>query len=328
MFKAIYLRQNDNKETLASVSELSESQLSDGDIRINVEYSTLNYKDALAITGTAPVVRSWPMVPGIDLAGVIESSEDPRWNVGDKVVVNGWGVGETRWGGLSQKAVMPAEFLTRLPRSFTTKQAMSIGTAGYTAGLCVLALKDAGIAPNAGEILVTGANGGVGSFATSLLSNKGYTVVASTGRLEESQRLLDLGAKTIVDRKNFSASGKPLQQERWAGVIDCVGSDTLANACASTRYGGAVIACGNAGGMDFRASVAPFILRGVRLIGVDSVKAPHELRNLAWRELAMGVDTGRINGIASEVTLEDAIEKTSALLEGKVLGRMVVNPLL
>jgi acrylyl-CoA reductase (NADPH) len=324
MFKAILLEQ-DGEATKARVTEIDDGQLPEGDVTVRVEYSTLNYKDGLAITGKSPVVRRWPMVPGIDLAGTVESSQNERFRPGDKVVLNGWGVGENHWGGLAQKARLPGRFLIPLPSGLSTRDAMAIGTAGYTAMLSVQALERAGVTPESGEILVTGANGGVGSFAIAILAGRGYRVVAATGRPEEAARLHDLGAAEIIDRQSLAEKGKPLQKERWAGAVDCVGSHTLANICAATKYGGTVAACGLAQGMDFPSSVAPFILRGVTLAGIDSVNAPLEKRLSAWECLAREVDAKVIGAIASEISLEQAIPTASALLEGKVKGRVIVN---
>ncbi|MFO1206149.1 MAG: MDR family oxidoreductase, partial [Burkholderiales bacterium] len=281
MFKAILITQTDSTRE-AKVTDIDEAQLPEGDVTVRVAYSTLNYKDGLALTGKAPVVRKYPMVPGIDYAGTVEASSHPEWKPGDQVVLNGWGVGEGYWGGLAQKARVRGDWLVPLPAAFTPKQAMSIGTAGYTAMLCVMALEKHGLKPADGEILVTGAGGGVGSVAVAVLAQLGFTVVASTGRTQEAEYLKSLGAAEIVDRAQFSAPGKPLQKERWAGAVDAVGSHTLANVCATTKYRGAVAACGLAQGMDFPATVAPFILRGVTLYGVDSVMCPKPERIEAW----------------------------------------------
>ena len=325
MFKAIWLEQQEGR-TVARLADVDEAALPDGDVTVAVDYSTLNYKDGLAITGKSPVVRKWPMVPGIDLAGTVVSSANPRFKAGDKVVLNGFGVGENRWGGLAQKARLPGDFLIPLPAGLSTRDAMAIGTAGYTAMLCVLALERAGVAPGAGDILVTGANGGVGSFAVTLLSKRGYRVVASTGRAEETARLLALGAAEVIDRATLSQQGQPLQKERWAGAVDSVGSHTLANVCAAMAYGGVVTACGLAQGMDFPASVAPFILRGVTLAGIDSVQAPLAKRIEAWDRLAKEVDAAAVSAIATEIPLAQAIPVAAELLEGRVKGRVIVNP--
>ncbi|MGY8900615.1 MAG: acrylyl-CoA reductase (NADPH) [Paraglaciecola sp.] len=309
----------------ASLQQIDDSVLPEGDVTIKVLYSTLNYKDGLAITGKSPVVRQFPLVPGIDLVGVVEHSVSADFKVGDVVINNGFGVGEKHSGGLAQKARMKSEWLIPLPANFSPKQAMIIGTAGYTAMLSVLALEKNGVTPDKGEILVTGANGGVGSFAISILSKLGYSVVASTGRLDESPYLKSLGANEVIHRETLSSPGKPLAKERWAGVIDSVGSHTLANACASTKYGGTVAACGLAQGMDFPASVAPFILRGVTLAGIDSVMRPIEDRKEAWQRLSDILEPSVFDDIAQEINLEQAIEAAAKLLDGEIRGRVVVN---
>ncbi|MGE5697471.1 MAG: MDR family oxidoreductase [Candidatus Sericytochromatia bacterium] len=324
MFSGILIEKDDSEQTVA-VKELDEAQLPDGDVSIDVEYSTLNFKDGLAITGRSPVVRKFPMVPGIDLAGVVTDSSHAEWTKGDAVVLNGWGVGETHWGGLAQRARLNGDWLVPLPAEFTTRQAMAIGTAGYTASLCVDALLDHGVSPDAGEVLVTGATGGVGSVAIALLARAGFKVAAATGKAAESEYLEKLGASTILDRAELAEKGKPLQKERWAGVVDAVGSHTLVNACAQTRYGGAVAACGLAQGMDFPATVAPFILRGVSLLGVDSVMAPKARRARAWERLARDLDGGALESIAQEIALADAIGAAADLMDGKVRGRIVVD---
>ena len=325
MFKAILLEQ-DGTQTKARIAQLDEARLPEGDVTVAVEYSTLNYKDGLAITGKSPVVRIWPMVPGIDFAGTVLASTNSRFGAGAKVVLNGWGVGENRWGGLAQKARVPGEFLIPLPKRLSTRDAMAIGTAGYTAMLSVQALERASILPDSGDVLVTGANGGVGSFAIAILAKRGYRVVASTGRLEESARLQRLGAAEVIDRQSLSDKGKPLQKERWAGAVDSVGSHTLANICAATKYGGVVAACGLAQGMDFPATVAPFILRGVTLAGIDSVNAPLAKRLPAWEALAREIDAKIIDAIVSQISLEQAIPTASLLLEGNIKGRVIVDP--
>lgn len=311
------------------LARIDEAQLPAGDVTVAVAYSTLNYKDGLAITGKSPVVRSFPMVPGIDLAGTVTDSSHPRFKAGDGVLLNGWGVGEVHWGGLAQKARLKGDWLLPLPAAFTPRQAMAIGTAGYTAMLCVQALQkhwaDAGVAPGSGEVLVTGAGGGVGSVAIALLSALGHTVVASTGRPQEAGYLQGLGAATVIDRAELSAPGKPMQKERWIGVVDAVGSHTLANACAATRYGGAVAACGLAQGMDLPASVAPFILRGVTLYGIDSVMAPMKRREAAWAGLAEHLDRAKLDALTQEIGLGEAIEAGARVLAGQVRGRLVVD---
>ena len=324
MFKGILINK-DESGYRASLGEIDEAQLPEGDVTVKVDWSTLNYKDGLAITGKMPVVRRFPMVPGIDFAGTVTASSHRNWQVGDAVILNGWGVGETHWGGLAQMARVSGDWLVARPKTFTARQAMAIGTAGYTAMLCVLALEKHGIKPSGGEILVTGANGGVGSVAIALLAKLGYTVVASTGRPEEAAHLQALGATSIIDRAELSAPGKPLGKERWAGVVDAVGSHTLANACATTKYRGAVAACGLAQGMDFPASVAPFILRGVTLYGIDSVMAPLAVRREAWGRLATDLDIDRLDAMTREIALGEAIETGIALLDGKVRGRVVVD---
>ena len=324
MFKAVLI-QKDEAGYRAGVTELDDAALPEGDVTVRVDFSTLNYKDGLAITGKGPVVRTFPMVPGIDLAGTVEASSHPGIAVGDAVVLNGWGVGEGHWGGLAQRARLKGDWLVPLPAAFTSRQAMAIGTAGYTAMLCVMALERHGVTPAQGEVLVTGANGGVGSVAVALLAKLGYTVVASTGRAQEADYLKALGAAEIVDRAQFSAPGKPLARERWAGAVDTVGSHTLANVCASMKYRGAVAACGLAQGMDFPSSVAPFILRGVTLAGVDSVMAPRAERLEAWRRLAQDLDVARLELMTHEIGLGGAVATAAALLEGKVRGRVVVD---
>ncbi|MDF0545320.1 oxidoreductase [Sphingobium sp. H39-3-25] len=324
MFSAILIEKTDEKQTV-SIAKVDESQLPEGDVTIDVEYSTLNYKDGLAITGKSPVVRKFPMVPGIDLVGTVRETSHADWKAGDKVVLNGWGVGEGHWGGLSQVARLKGDWLVPLPSAFTPKQAMAIGTAGYTAALCVEALVNAGIKPEQGEVLVTGATGGVGSVAVALLKKLGFTVVGSTGKATEGDYLKQLGADSFIDRAELSEKGKPLQKERWAGVVDSVGSFTLANACAQTRYGGAVAACGLAQGADFPATVMPFILRGVRLLGVDSVMAPKAKRLAAWERLARDLDPSLLEVIAHEISLGEAVAAASDLLDGKVRGRVIVD---
>ena len=324
MFKALLITKNESAQAV-SITEVDEAQLPEGAVTVRVEYSTMNYKDGLAITGKSPVVRKFPMVPGIDFAGVVEASSSDQWKAGDRVVLNGWGVGETHWGGLAQKARVNADWLLRLPEKFSAKQAMAIGTAGYTASLCVDALEKHGVTPDKGEVLVTGASGGVGSVAIALLSHLGFKVVASSGKASEADYLTSLGAKQIIDRAELSAPGKPLQKEKWAAVVDCVGSHTLANACAQTRYGGVVAACGLAQGMDFTASVAPFILRGVSLLGIDSVMAPRALRETAWNRLARDLDISALDAISTLVGLSEAERIAGDIIAGKIRGRVVVD---
>ncbi len=309
----------------ATLTELGDDRLPDGDVTVAVEFSTINYKDALALTNRSPVVRRWPMVPGIDGAGTVVSSTHPDWKPGDRWLLNGWGVGETHWGCLAQRARLHGDWLLPVPPAFTTRQAMSLGTAGYTAALCVLAIERHGARPEQGEVLVTGASGGVGSVAIRLLAKRGWTVVASTGKTAEADYLRELGAAEVVDRQALSEPGKPLQKERWAAVVDSVGSHTLANACAQTRWGGVVAACGLAGGMDFPTTVAPFILRGVTLAGIDSVMQPLAARRIAWQRLAEGLDAASLDRIAREVPLRDAESVARDLLAGAVRGRVVVR---
>ena len=321
--KAILIEKDDNGQHV-SLTDVAEDHLPAGDVTVRVEYSTLNYKDALAITGKSPVVRSFPMVPGIDFAGTVEASDDPAYKPGDQVVLNGWGVGETHWGGLAQKARVKAGWLVPLQAPFTPRQAMGIGTAGYTAMLCVMALERNGVSPDKGEVLVTGAAGGVGSVAVAILAKLGYHVVAATGRPEEAEFLTGLGAKEIVNRDQFTQPGRPLAKERWAGAIDVVGGQVLANVLAATKYRGAVAACGLAGGMSLPASVAPFILRNVTLAGIDSVMCPLPDRLEAWRRLGQDLDPAKLDGLTQDVALEGVIETTGRLIEGKVRGRAVV----
>ncbi len=309
----------------ATLTELGDDRLPDGDVTVAVEFSTINYKDALALTNRSPVVRRWPMVPGIDGAGTVVSSTHPDWKPGDRWLLNGWGVGETHWGCLAQRARLHGDWLLPVPPAFTTRQAMSLGTAGYTAALCVLAIERHGARPEQGEVLVTGASGGVGSVAIRLLAKRGWTVVASTGKTAEADYLRELGAAEVVDRQALSEPGKPLQKERWAAVVDSVGSHTLANACAQTRWGGVVAACGLASGMDFPTTVAPFILRGVTLAGIDSVMQPLAARRVAWQRLAEDLDAVSLDRIAREVPLRDAESVARDLLAGAVRGRVVVR---
>lgn len=324
MFKAIVVdRDQDNYS--AELRDVEETQLPDGNVTVDVSYSTLNYKDGLAITGKSPVVRKFPMVPGVDLVGRVSASDDGRYGVGDRVLLNGWGVGETHWGGLAERARLRGDWLIPLPAAFSPRQAMAVGTAGYTAMLCVIALERQGVSPDKGEILVTGAAGGVGSTAIALLSRLGYTVVAVSGRPAEADYLHGLGAAEILDRAQFSNPGKPLAKERWAGAIDAVGSHTLANVCASMRYRGVVAACGLAQGMDFPSTVAPFILRGVTLVGIDSVMCPRPERLEAWSRLAADLDPGKLDAITAEVPLSEAIPTATELLAGRVRGRLVVD---
>ena len=325
MFKALML-DKDDAGFRAGVRDVDEAGLPEGDVLVGVEYSTLNYKDGLAITDRSPVVRLWPMVAGIDGAGTVLESTHPAWRTGDRVVHNGWGAGETRWGCLAERARLKGDGLVALPSVFEPRQAMTIGTAGYTAMLCVLALERHGVtARGAGGVLVTGATGGVGSFAVALLAGLGHRVTAATGKADEADYLKKLGAAEVVGRGELSAAGKPLQKERWSAVIDSVGSHTLANALAQTRYGGVVAACGLAQGHDLPATVMPFILRSVTLAGIDSVMAPLARRQEAWRRLAQDIDPGLLELIGEEVPLEAAIGKAAQLMAGQVRGRVVVR---
>ncbi|REL26219.1 oxidoreductase [Thalassotalea euphylliae] len=324
MFNSIVINK-DEQGYQAQVKEVDDSILPEGDVTIDVSHSTLNYKDALAITGKAPVVRSFPMIPGIDLAGTVTASDSDKFKVGDKVLLNGFGVGEKHCGGLAEKARINSDWLIPLPQAFSPRQAMAIGTAGYTAMLCVIALEKNGVTPDKGEILVTGANGGVGSFAIAILAKLGYTVVASTGRLDQADYLKQLGAAEVIDRNTLSEPGKPLARERWAGAVDAAGSHTLANVCASMQYGGVVTACGLAQGMDFPASVAPFILRGVVLAGIDSVMRPLADRVEAWQRLAEIIEPTDLDAISTDITLAQAIDTANDLIAGKVRGRVVVS---
>jgi acrylyl-CoA reductase (NADPH) len=324
MFNALIARQTDREQTV-SLETLGLKDLPDNEVLVRVDYSTINYKDGLALTGTRPIIRSYPLVPGIDLAGVIESSQDERWQVGDRVVVNGWGMGEGHWGGLTQYAQVKGDWLVKLPDALSTREAMCIGTAGYTAALCVEALMKHGTTPAEGDILVTGASGGVGSVAIALLAAQGFNVVASTGKTNEGEYLEALGASEYIDRGTMSTAGNPLQKERWAGVVDAVGGQTLANACAQTRYGGAVAACGLAESPALPATVMPFILRGITLYGIDSVMAPLSAREGAWRRLADDLDRTRLASMVKEISLADALDVGPDVLAGKIRGRLLVN---
>jgi len=324
MFNGILI-EKDDQGYRASIKDIDESLLPEGDVTVNVSHSTINYKDALAITGKGPVVRKFPMVPGIDLVGTVEQSDSVKFNVGDAVLLNGFGVGETHCGGLAQKARLKSEWLIPLPKSFSPRQAMAIGTAGYTAMLCVIALEKNGVTPEKGDILVTGANGGVGSFSIAILAKLGYKVIASTGRVDQAEYLTKLGASEIIDRNTLSEPGRPLGKERWAGAIDSAGSHTLANVCAGIKYGGVVAACGLAQGMDLPASVAPFILRGVTLAGIDSVMRPLEDRLEAWQRLSDILNPDVFEDISTDISLNEVVETAEGLLAGKVRGRVVVD---
>ncbi len=323
MLKALLLDNTNGFQV--TLQDLDEARLPAGDVTVALQYSTLNYKDGLALCNKGPVVRNWPMVAGIDGAGTVLESSHPAWKTGDAFVHNGWGVGETHWGCLAEKARLKGDWLVKLPAAFTPRLAMAIGTAGYTAMLSVLALEDHGVRPGDGEVLVTGATGGVGSVAVALLSRLGYRVVAATGKVAEADYLQALGASAVIDRAELSSPGKPLQKERWAAVVDAVGSHTLVNALAQTRYGGVVTACGLAQGMDLPGSVAPFILRGVTLAGIDSVMAPLAKRQRAWDRLARDLDPALLERMVEEVPLEAAVAKAQQLMAGQVRGRVVVK---
>lgn len=324
MFNAIMIDKTETEQTVG-LKTLEESALPEGDVMVDIDYSTINYKDALAVTNSAPIARTYPLVPGIDFAGTVTSSSHADYKAGDKVILNGWGVGEQYWGGLAQKAKVNGDFLVPLPSSFTTRQAMAIGTAGYTAMLCVLALEGHGVTPDKGEIVVTGASGGVGSVAIATLAKLGYKVVAVTGKPDEGQYLLDLGAAEILDRATLSEPGRPLSKERWAGAVDTVGSHILANICASTKYNGVVTACGLAAGMDLPLTVMPFILRGVCLQGVESVVCPKERRILAWSRLATDLDPDKLSSMVNEIGLSEVIDAAPKLMNGTLRGRFIVD---
>ena len=323
-FKAIVVDKAESGQTVR-LTDFDERELMEGDVTVGVEYSTLNYKDGLALTGKAPVVRRFPMIAGIDFAGTVQSSSHPAWKSGDKVILNGWGLGETHLGGYAEKARVKGDWLVRLPQSMSTRQAMAIGTAGYTAMLAVMALERAGVAPARGAVVVTGAAGGVGSVAIALLAKLGYTVIASTGRPAEAGYLKGLGATEVIERKELTGPVRPLSKERWAGGIDAVGSTTLANVLSMTRYGGAVAACGLAGGMDLPTSVAPFILRGVSLIGIDSVMCPLTMRQQAWGRLETDLDQAKIAAMTAEIGLGEVIDAGARVVAGEVRGRIVVK---
>jgi acrylyl-CoA reductase (NADPH) len=323
-FRALVVEKGEAGQSVA-LRDFDDADLMEGDVTVRVSHSTVNYKDGLAITGKAPVVRRFPMIPGIDLAGVVETSNHAEFKPGDAVVLNGWGVGETHLGAYAERARLKADWLIPLPSGLSPAQAMAIGTAGYTAMLCVMALERHGLAPDRGPVVVTGAAGGVGSVAIALLSRLGWHVIASTGRAEEADYLKGLGAAEIVDRAELSAPGKPLAKERWAAGVDSVGSHTLANLLAMTKYGGAVAACGLAGGMDLPSSVAPFILRGVSLLGVDSVMAPKALRRAAWDRLARDLDLAKLEAMTTTIKLDEVMDAGRRIVEGKVRGRTVVQ---
>ena len=323
-FKAIVIEKADKGQTVG-LTEFDEANLMDGDVTVRVNWSTINYKDGLAVTGKAPVVRRFPMIPGIDFAGEVEASSHPDWKAGDKVILNGWGTGETHLGAYGEKSRVKGQWLVRLPSGLSEREAMAIGTAGYTAMLAVMALERHGLKPDHGPVVVTGAAGGVGSVAIALLAKLGFRVAASTGRREEADYLKGLGASEIIDRAELAGPAKPLAKERWAAGIDSVGSTTLANLLSMTKYGGAVAACGLAAGMDLPGSVAPFILRGVSLLGIDSVQCPLELRKDAWKRLDSGLDRGKLEGMTRQIGLSEVIDVAGTILEGRVRGRIVVK---
>jgi acrylyl-CoA reductase (NADPH) len=323
-FRAILIRKTDEGQSVG-LADFDENDLMDGDVTVRVEWSSLNYKDGLALTGKAPVVRRFPMIPGIDFAGMVEASEHPDWKPGDRVILNGWGLGETHLGAYAEKARVKGDWLVSMPSGMTGREAMAIGTAGYTAMLAVLALERHGVTPDSGPVVVTGAAGGVGSVGVALLAKLGYQVTASTGRTEEADYLKRLGAAEVIDRAELTGKVRPLAKERWAGGIDAVGSTTLANVLSMTRYGGAVAACGLAGGLDLPASVAPFILRAVSLLGIDSVICPPSVRREAWKRLASDLDRGKLQAMTREIDLVEVVEAGRAIVEGQVRGRIVVK---
>ena len=323
-FKAIRIDKAEKGQTVGLV-DFDENDLMDGDVTIAVDWSTVNYKDGLAVTGKAPVVRRFPMIPGVDLVGAVETSAHPEWKAGDRVILNGWGVGETHLGAFAERARLKGDWLVALPQGLTGRDAMAIGTAGYTAMLALMALEKHGVTPDRGPVLVTGAAGGVGSVAVALLAKHGFHVIASTGRPQEADYLKTLGAAEIIERTELGSPGKPLSRERWAGAIDSVGSHTLANVLAGTKYGGTVAACGLAGGMDLPTSVAPFILRGVTLAGIDSVMCPLPARREAWKRLDLELDRGKLQVMVSEIGLDGVIDAGQRIVEGKVRGRIVVK---
>lgn len=324
-FKAILISRDDDKKQSVAVTEMTETDLMDGDVTVAVEATTVNYKDGLAITGKAPVVRRWPLVPGIDFAGTVLSSDHDEWRKGDRVILNGWGVGETHYGAYAGRARVKGEWLVPLPDGMSAHDAMAVGTAGYTAMLSVMALERHGITPQRGPVIVTGAAGGVGSVAVAILSKLGYHVVASTGRPQEEAYLRELGAAEIIARDELTGAVKPLAKERWAGGIDAVGSTTLANVLSMTAYGGAVAACGLAGGMDLPSSVAPFILRGVSLLGIDSVMAPREIRRQAWQRIGRDLDLAKLKALSTTIGFDGIVAAATDIVDGKIRGRVVVD---
>ncbi|SNY92552.1 putative quinone oxidoreductase, YhdH/YhfP family [Cohaesibacter sp. ES.047] len=324
-FKAIVIDRDDQKKQSVAVKHLTEADLMEGDVTVKVSHSTVNYKDGLAITGKSPVVRRWPMVPGIDMAGEVIASDNAEFKVGDAVILNGWGVGETHMGAFSEVARVKSDWLIHKPEGLTPAQCMGIGTAGYTAMLCVMALEKAGVTPDKGPVLVTGAAGGVGSVAISLLSKLGFHVIASTGRMSEGDYLKGLGAAELIDRNELSEAGRPLGKERWAGAVDSVGSQTLANVLAQTQYGGAVSACGLAQGFDLPSTVMPFILRGVSLLGIDSVMAAKEKRVEAWQRLASDLDTAKLDSLTKTIGFDDIIKSAEDIIAGNIRGRVIID---
>jgi acrylyl-CoA reductase (NADPH) len=323
-FKAIRIDKAD-KGTTAALTQFDEAELMDGDVTVRVAWSTLNYKDGLALTGKAPVVRRFPMIAGIDFAGTVEQSSHPAWKAGDQVICTGWGMGETHLGAYAEKARVKGDWLVGLPDGLSAREAMAIGTAGFTAMLSVLALEKQGVTPDSGPVVVTGAAGGVGSVATAVLAKLGYHVIASTGRAAEAEYLKHLGAAEVIDRNELSGAAKPLAKERWAGGVDSVGSTTLANLLSMTRYGGAIAACGLAAGMDLPTSVAPFILRGISLLGIDSVMCPLNARKAAWTRLAQDLDRSKLSEITHEIEFEQLMDKAPQILAGQIRGRLVVK---
>ena len=324
LLKALYLTKEGDAFN-ARVAQVDQKDLPEGEVTLRVEYSTINYKDALAITNKSPIVRKWPMVAGIDAAGVVEGSSHPEWKPGDHAIVMGWGVGENHWGGLAQKIRVKGDWLVKLPKGITTREAMAIGTAGFTAMLSIMALEDRGVDPKRGDVLVTGATGGVGSIAVAILAHRGYRVVASTGKMAEEAYLKALGAAELLDRNTLSQPGKPLQKQRWAGVVDSVGSHTLANACAQTMDEGVITACGLAQGMDFPVTVAPFILRGVKLDGINSVTCAMDRRRRAWQHLENELDGAKLASMIVEIPLGETLAKAADVIAGKHRGRIVVD---
>ena len=324
MFQGLVIEKSGDKQVVA-LKEIAEGDLPEGDVLVDIDYSTINYKDALAITGAMPIAKIYPLVPGIDFAGTVVASKSSDFSEGQKVVLNGWGVGEKHWGGYAAKAQVNSDWLVHLPDNFDTKQAMAIGTAGYTAMLCVMGLERQGVRPGDGEVIVSGASGGVGSVAVSLLAKLGYEVVALTGKAQEHDYLKELGAREVLDRSVLSGDGPPLNKERFAGAVDCVGSTTLANICASMKYEGVVTACGLAAGFDFPGTVMPFILRGVILVGIDSVYCPKEKRLEAWRRLSQDLDTDHLTKMSKVIGLSEIVDTADAMLKGAVKGRLIVD---